>query len=124
MNNTEHLAQNYCARAKHPQIPFFCFLKEPSGSWHFLLAMKWDPCAKTRSSMSIMFIDSNAYVNNTAQNAAGKNHHFTAYCTGQPQSHKTWLLQTNKICQFNSQFSIKLGNMPSASAYTETKILL
>jgi len=41
--------------------PFFCFLNDPSGSWHFLLAMKWDPCAKTRSSMSIMFIDSNAY---------------------------------------------------------------
>ena len=42
-------------------LPFFCFLKEPSGSWHFLFAMKCEPCANTRSSMSITFIESKAF---------------------------------------------------------------
>lgn len=38
-------------------VPFFCFLKEPGGSWHRLFAMKWEPAANTRSSSCSTFLE-------------------------------------------------------------------
>lgn len=49
--------------------PFRVFLKEPSGSWHFLLAMKWLPCWKAIESRSSTFVDLISWVETNEENS-------------------------------------------------------
>ena len=39
------------------RLPFLCLRNDPSGSWHFLLAMKCEPWENIKSSRSSMFVD-------------------------------------------------------------------